>query len=205
MPLMAFSVFVVVVVFFVSVLFLAQPGRTTKDNVITIADTTTSTFCLRVVISFPFLTGIPRFAYMRSTLFPFLPHQALGDSHTPIIHALPPVCQALSPPFRSDARSGVFPMRRLGAHWDLSFSLRCVHTSLTRHKIFGLQHWILEFNLDHSKTGILQKSMSFVLIFTTRGANTTYAWKNAAGSVAGHCSDYLQTGRASQHTSEPLT
>ncbi len=153
--------------------FLAQPGRTTKDNVITIADTTRSTFCLRVVISFPFLTGIPRFAYMRSTFFPFLLPPTHGDSHTPIIHALLPVCQALSPPFRSDTRSGVPSMRRFGVPWDSFSALLAVHTSLTKHKIRGLQHRILEFNLDHSKTGIPQKSMSFVLIFATCGADMT--------------------------------
>jgi hypothetical protein len=129
MPFIALSVFVVVVFFVVlGVVFLAQPGRTTKDNVITIADTTTSTFCLRVVISFPFLIEFPRFAYMRSTLFPFLLPPARGDSHIPIIRTLAPVCQALSPPFR----------------------------------------------LDHSRTRISWKSMSFVLILATRGVNKIY-------------------------------
>ena len=72
---------------FFAVSFL-QPGSTMRAMVTTIADTSTSTFRLNVVISFPFFTEFTRFAYVRSTSFPFLPHQTPGDSFTSIADTL---------------------------------------------------------------------------------------------------------------------
>jgi hypothetical protein len=89
---------------------LPQPGRTTRARVTTIADTSTSTFCLRVVISFPFLTEVPRLADVRGRQFRFrcTEHPVAATRRLSILSNLfVKPCHYFR--IRPNARSGVFP------------------------------------------------------------------------------------------------